>query len=98
VSGEEQGLYGSRHWAQAARAQQRNIEAMFTSDIIGSSHGAHGVQDAEHVRVFSEAVPARETAQATDQRLRTGSDNDSPSRELARAVADAQRRYLPSFG
>src|SRR5207245_2692363 len=28
VSGEEQGLYGSRHWAQAARAQNRNIEAM----------------------------------------------------------------------
>jgi hypothetical protein len=98
VSGEEQGLYGSRHWAQAARAQQRNIEAMFTNDIVGSSRGANGVQDSEHVRIFSEAVPATETADETARRLRTGADNDSASRELARAVADAQRRYLPSFG
>jgi hypothetical protein len=98
VSGEEQGLYGSQHWAQAARAQKRNIEAMFTNDIIGSPHGANGVQDDQHVRIFSEAVPSTETAQATEQRLLTGADNDSPSRELARAVADAQRRYLPSFG
>jgi Peptidase family M28 len=98
VSGEEQGLYGSRHWAQAARAQTLNIEAMFTNDIIGSGRGANGVQDTEHVRVFSEAVSGIETQPATDQRLWTGSDNDSPSRELARAVADAQRRYLPGFG
>jgi Peptidase family M28 len=64
VSGEEQGLYGSSHWAQAARAQKRNIEAMFTNDIIGSGHGANGVQDTEHVRLFW-----RETYAADWQRM-----------------------------
>jgi hypothetical protein len=97
VGAEEQGLLGSRHWAQAARQTDRSIEAMLNNDIIGSSRGADGTQDRRHVRLFSEGVPAVETPAAARRRAAVG-ENDSPSRELARAVADAQRRYLPRFG
>ncbi|MFO0974723.1 MAG: M20/M25/M40 family metallo-hydrolase, partial [Phycisphaerae bacterium] len=39
VAGEEQGLVGSRHWAQQARAAKRDIAGMFTNDIVGASRG-----------------------------------------------------------
>ena len=39
VAGEEQGLYGSNHYAETARAANAQIEGMFTNDIVGSSTG-----------------------------------------------------------
>jgi hypothetical protein len=46
------------------------------------------------VRVFSEGVPVSATPQE-QQRIRAlGKENDSPSREIARAIADAAGTYF----
>jgi hypothetical protein len=97
VGAEEQGLLGSRHWAEAARQANRGIEAMLNNDIIGNTRGADGTRDRRHVRVFSEGVPAAETPAAARRRASVG-ENDSLSRQLARAICDSQRRYVSPFG
>jgi len=60
VPGEEQGLLGATHFAETAKKNNMDIEAMFTNDIIGSSLGGNGVHDPRTVRVFSEGVPSNE--------------------------------------
>jgi hypothetical protein len=53
-TGEEQGLFGSRHYATAARQRGDNIIAMVTNDIIGNIHGGSGKIDSTGVRCFSD--------------------------------------------
>ena len=97
VAGEEQGLYGSAHLAKLARSENWNLEAVLNNDIVGgdTTPGQTG-QDKSAVRVFSEGVPRT----ATPQELRTieilGAENDSPSRELARAIAEVSATYFHS--
>jgi hypothetical protein len=98
VAGEEQGLYGSKHWAQAARERGLDIEAMFDNDIIGSSRSESGGVDRGTVRLFAQGVPP--TAKPDDSllaMLRAGGENDTPPRELARAVRDIAGQYVPSL-
>ena len=91
VAGEEQGLYGSKHFAQMAKQQGWKIEAVLNNDIIGGNLGAD--QDASVVRVFSEGLPAAAT-EAEIRRIRAlGGESDSLSRELARYIADVGRSY-----
>ena len=107
VPGEEQGLLGATHFAEAAKKANMDIEAMFTNDIIGSSLGGNGVHDPHTVRVFSEGVPnefsgdannPRGLSQATLTTLRTnGGENDSQSRQLARFIKEVGERYVPSM-
>ena len=91
VAGEEQGLNGSRHFAQMAKAAGWNIEAVLNNDIVGGDRSAQ--QNTGVVRVFSEGVPVA----ATDSDLRPirnlGGENDSASRQLARYVAQVGRTY-----
>jgi hypothetical protein len=91
VAGEEQGLYGSEHFAGMARAQDWNIEAVLNNDIVGGDRSPG--QDPRLVRVFSEGLPHA----ADDQQLRLlrdrGLENDSSSRQLARYVAETAARY-----
>ncbi|SRR5581483_3223024 len=104
VPGEEQGLLGATYFAEQAKNNNMDIEAMFTNDIIGSSLGGNGVRDAKTVRVFSEGVP-NDTTNATTPRgisaavlttLRTnGGENDSPSRQLARFIKEISEHYVP---
>lgn len=56
VAGEEQGLNGSKHFAQMAKQQGWNIEAVLNNDIVGGDKSPG--QDASVVRVFSEGLPA----------------------------------------
>jgi hypothetical protein len=56
-SGEEQGLYGSRALARRAKAEGWKIDAVLSSDIVGSSVSLNGQSDKHHVRVFSEESP-----------------------------------------
>ena len=86
VAGEEQGLYGSTHYAELSG---QRIDGMFTNDIIGSSLGSNGVRDPNTVRLFAEGPPANETADEAKERRTTGSENDSPARQLARYAKDA---------
>jgi Peptidase family M28 len=91
VAGEEQGLNGSKHFAQMAKQQGWRIEAALNNDIVGGNIGPG--QDASLVRVFSEGLPAIAT-DAEIKRIRAlGGESDSPSRELARYVADVGRSY-----
>jgi len=91
AAGEEQGLYGSRHFAQMAKQQGWKIEAVLNNDIVGGNLGAD--QDASVVRVFSEGLPAA-TTEAEIRRIRAlGGESDSLSRELARYIADVGRSY-----
>jgi len=98
VAGEEQGLNGSTHWAQLAKDANTNIEAMLDNDIIGSSRSETGALDRGSVRLFAQGVPP--TAAPDDRLLallRTGGENDTPPRELARAVRDIAAAYVPGM-
>jgi Zn-dependent M28 family amino/carboxypeptidase len=91
VAGEEQGLNGSKHFAQMAKQAGWNIEAVLNNDIVGGDRSPE--QDPNVVRVFSEGLPAAAT-DAEIRRIRmTGGESDSLSRELARYIADVGRTY-----
>src|SRR6266581_4445533 len=97
VPGEEQGLLGSTHYAEQAKKNNLDIEAMFTNDIIGSSFGGNGVRDTHTVRVFSEGVPSNETTQEATTRRSVGGENDSPSRQLARFIKEVGESNVPAM-
>jgi hypothetical protein len=97
VPGEEQGLLGAAHWAEKAKQEGRNIEAMLTDDIVGNTHGGNGVHDNRRLRVFSEGVPAAETEAQARVRRAFGGENDGTSRQLARYIKEAGELYVPDF-
>lgn len=95
VQGEEQGLYGSTHLAERAKKENWNLVAMLNNDIVGNSFSTEtGLHDNTHVRVFSEGTPANETEEQARLRRTLGSDNDSPSRNLARYMEMAGEKYV----
>jgi acetylornithine deacetylase/succinyl-diaminopimelate desuccinylase-like protein len=93
VAGEEQGLYGSGHFAKMAKDEGWDLEAVLNNDIVGGDRNSG--QDPAVVRVFSEGIPVA----ATDQEIRRirmlGGESDSGSRELARYIAEVGRTYDP---
>ena len=95
VAGEEQGLNGSRHFAQYVKSQGWDLEAVLNNDIVGgdTTPGAVGA-DKSAVRVFSEGVPGPTTIEQLHQIQNIGSENDSPARELARAIVDISHTYF----
>ena len=95
VAGEEQGLFGSHHLAQLAKSEGWPLEAVLNNDIVGgdTTPGETG-QDKNAVRVFSESVPAGATPEQQAQILGLGAENDSPSRELARQIAELAPVYF----
>jgi hypothetical protein len=97
VAGEEQGLLGSTYAAEQAKQQGRHVEAMFTNDIVGSSHGGNGVHDDRSVRVFSEGIPSNETEAEARIRRSVGGEEDSPARQIARYIRETARRYVPAM-
>jgi hypothetical protein len=86
VAGEEQGLNGSSHFAQMAKEQGWNILAVLNNDIVGGDKGVG--QDPGVVRVFSEGVPVTADNKQLKQIRSLGGESDSPSRELARYIAE----------
>jgi hypothetical protein len=91
VAGEEQGLNGSKHFAQMAKQQEWKLEAVLNNDIVGGDRSPQ--QDASVVRVFSEGLSSA-ASEAEIKRIRAlGGESDSTSRELARYVADVGRSY-----
>jgi len=98
VAAEEQGLLGAAHWAEQAKQKNLNIAGMFTNDIIGSSRDEHGKVDDKQVRLFAEGLPVqKENSDVVRTLIQTGGENDSLSRQLARAVKQAGERYVPNF-
>ncbi|RAK69410.1 M28 family metallopeptidase [Hymenobacter edaphi] len=96
VQGEEQSLIGSGYLAKKAKALNWNVVGMLNNDIVGNSHGHDpDLHDAGRVRVFSEGVPANETPEQAQLRRQLSSENDSPSRQLARYAKQAGEQYVP---
>ena len=97
VAGEEQGLYGSAHFAKMAKVQNWDIEAVLNNDIVGGDRTpADTKQDSHTVRVFSEGIPA--TASEAELKLirALGGENDGASRQLARYIATVSKEYIPA--
>jgi len=97
VAGEEQGLLGSTHFAEEAKKNNWNVEAMFTNDIVGNSLGGNGIRDRGTVRVFSEGVPSNETPAEATTRRSVGGENDSASRQLARFIKETADAFVPQM-
>jgi hypothetical protein len=92
--GEELGLWGSSHFAREEAARHAPILAVLNNDIIGDSVGGDGASEPDVIRVFSEAIPTG--ADITRVNL-VGSENDSPSRELSRFIAELVPVYVLGF-
>lgn len=92
--GEELGLWGSDHYARGLAQRHAPVLAVLNNDIIGNSLGGDGKSEPQVVRVFSEAIPARADVARVNL---VGSENDSPSRELSRFIAEVVPVYLPDF-
>ena len=92
--GEELGLWGSDHYAREMAARHAPILAVLNDDIVGNSTCGDGRSEPDVIRVFSQALPAG----ASFERVNLiGSENDSPSRELSRFVAEVVPAYVANF-
>jgi hypothetical protein len=98
VAGEEQGLYGSKGWAENAKRAGVNVAGMITNDIVGNSRGPDGKVRRGFVRLFAAGVPAQKTLpDEVVTALRDGGENDLPPRQLARFIKDAAERHVKGF-
>ena len=95
VAGEEQGLLGARHLAKLAKSEGWDLQEVLNNDIVGgdTTPGQTGA-DKSAVRVFSEGVPGPATLDQLHQIQTYGMEGDSPSRELARAIAEVAASYF----
>jgi Zn-dependent M28 family amino/carboxypeptidase len=97
VAGEEQGLVGSAHLAHLAREEGWQLEGVLNNDIVGgNTTPGDMLQLKDRVRVFSEGVPAAATPEQAKRIRALGGESDSPSRQLARSMADIGRTYFPA--
>jgi len=92
--GEELGLWGSDHFARELAARKTPVLAVLNNDIIGNSVGGDGASEPNVIRVFSEGLPAGADIARTNL---VGSENDSPSRELSRFIAEVVPMYVPDL-
>jgi hypothetical protein len=95
VAGEEQGLVGSGHLAKLAKDEGWDLEAVLNNDIVGgNTTPGDALQLKDRVRVFSEGVPQTATPEE-ERRIRAlGKENDAPSRQLAREIAETAHTYF----
>jgi Peptidase family M28 len=91
VAGEEQGLYGSSHFAKMAKTQNWNIEAALNNDIVGGDRNSG--QNPDVVRVFSEGLPQAASDAEINHIRGLGGESDSASRELARYISSVAKTY-----
>ena len=98
VAGEEQGLDGAKHFAQMARQEGWDIQAVLNNDIVGgNTTPGDTLQRKDTVRVFSEGIPASAKPEDVTRMRNLGGENDSPSRQLARYIRSTAKEYLPKF-
>ena len=98
VAGEEQGLLGSGGYARRAKQQGTQVAGMITNDIVGNTRGADGKVDRGRLRLFAQGVPpSKELPEDVLAALRTGGENDLPTRQLARYIKAAGERHVRDF-
>lgn len=93
TAGEEQGLLGAKLHAQAARKKGEDLRAVLSNDIVGDPTSPSGRVFDKQIRVFSEALPRTISDKELANIRSLGMENDSPSRELARYIAETARQY-----
>jgi hypothetical protein len=81
VDGEEHGLLGATGLAKELAGKKTEVDGMLTADIVGNTLGVDGRRERGYIRCFSYAPRG----------------NDTSGRALARAAADAARRYGEGF-
>jgi hypothetical protein len=98
VQGEEQGLLGAKHMAGKLKHNGVDLIAMLNNDIVGNITASEiNTTEEKKVRIFSEMIPALETDDQIGARNSLKSENDSPSRQLARYVKEVSEPYLRGF-
>lgn len=104
TAAEEQGLVGAKYHAeQLAASGKRSSVWVLNNDIVGDPSipfilpSGQSVDSSTFVRLFSEAIPRGLSAEALSKLRTEGLENDSPSRQLARYVADVAQREGMSF-
>ncbi len=98
VSGEEQGLYGAEYYAQQAVDKKWNLEAILNNDTMGSSAGSEtSIIDNTRLRVFSEGLPAYQSAEQAAKIRAIGAENDGKTRQLARYMKEVGERYVENL-
>ncbi len=93
LTGEEQGLYGAGILADWVGEQGMTVKAVLNNDMIGNSCGSDGYCEPDYVRVFSEGLRADSTPRLRALQRRFGGENDSPSRNISRWLANFAAEY-----
>lgn len=97
LSGEEQGLFGGKGFAEMAKEKGWNIIGVLNNDMIGNIKGVDGVIDNRSFRIFSEPVPPTESDRERAMRRFYGGEVDGISRQLARYVHKSTQTYMPEM-
>jgi Zn-dependent M28 family amino/carboxypeptidase len=93
--GEEQGLIGAKYHADRAAEKRLDVRAVLSNDIVGDSSGPGGDRSraaTDRIRVFSEGLPRHAKEEEYSRIRNLSAESDSPSRELARYIADVAER------
>ncbi len=99
TAGEEQGLIGARLHSRAAAEEGKHIQAVLNHDIVGDPAGQfakdspQAAKSRTTIRVFSQGVPPAPPAVQIAQIAMMGAESDSPSRQLARYIAEVARQH-----
>ncbi|KAH8825216.1 putative zinc metalloprotease [Flagelloscypha sp. PMI_526] len=88
VAGEEQGLLGSAYLAQQLKAAGKDVQGMLNNDIVGSSKGGNGREDAGHIRMFLQSLPPTLSQADISNYIKIGAENDGAIRQLGRFIVE----------
>lgn len=97
LSGEEQGLFGGKGFAEYAKRNNWEIIGVINNDMIGNIEGVDGVIDNRTFRIFSEPTPVTETEKERKARRLYGGEVDGISRQLARYIHKTTSTYMPEM-
>lgn len=97
LSGEEQGLFGGKGFANYAKSKNWEIIGVLNNDMIGNIEGIDGIIDNKTFRIFSEPTPANETEKERTNRRFYGGEIDGNSRQLARYIHKITSIYMPEM-
>ena len=97
LSGEEQGLFGGKGFADYAKKNNWEIIGVLNNDMIGNIDGVDGVIDNRTFRIFSEPTPITETEKEIKMRRAYGGEVDGNSRQLARYIHKTVSTYMPEM-
>ena len=97
LSGEEQGLFGGKGFAEFAKEKGWEIIGVLNNDMIGNINGVDGIISNVDFRIFSEPVPPTETERERNARRFYGGEVDGISRQLARYVHKTTKTYMPEM-